>query len=363
MSMILSLHIGITADTDYRQTSVRSGRILSMGKGFRCSETVLGRDLGEVLTQACRRAVSSPPDICKAELIWMKNLNVRLDALVNDSAATLLSRACVDVNTRLALIFGTGMNAAVHLPITALNESKFSQPPSLPHTQPTHVLVNTELSMFGKDVFPHTRWDDQLNANHILPDYQPFEYLIAGPYMGEIIRLILVEAAHTCSLFSGILPPSLLRPYSIDARTIAAIEFDNSPSLSHSCNLFQELYPSSTPPSYIDLYFLQSIIQSITHRASTYLATGIHALWSLRNHAEGIDPSIDLTPVSIGCDGSVINRYSGFMERCQAHLDDLTRSEGFGTGRIVLEKALGTAVLGAGVAAALSVREEQSGYV
>ena len=39
------------------QTSMKSGNVLGMGKGFHCSEYLIGRDLGEIITRACQRAV------------------------------------------------------------------------------------------------------------------------------------------------------------------------------------------------------------------------------------------------------------------------------------------------------------------
>lgn len=147
-----------------------------------------------------------------------------MDAIINDSAATLLSRAYRDDSTRLALILGTGTNAAIHLPISALARTKFGQRPRSWHEKAKHVVVNTELSMFGKGIFPTTRWDDCLNKTHMQPDYQPFEHLISGRYLGEIVRLILVEAIRTASLFGGEVPSKLAEPYALETDTIAIIE-------------------------------------------------------------------------------------------------------------------------------------------
>jgi hexokinase len=151
-------------------------------------------------------------------------MNVRMDAIVNDSSATLLSRAYLDPSTRFALILGTGCNAAIHLPVTALGPSKFGIRPSSWHEKANHVLVNTELSMFGKGIFPVTRWDESLNSTHALPDFQPFEMLLSGRYLGEIVRLMLVEAIQTAGLFGGEIPENFTEPYSLDTGTIAAIE-------------------------------------------------------------------------------------------------------------------------------------------
>ena len=287
---------------------------------------------------------------------------MRFDAIVNDSLATLLSRAYTDNGTRIALIFGTGMNAAIYLPTRAFTPLKFS---STRNSSATHVLVNAELSMFGKGILPTTRWDDHLNAHHLLPDYQPFEYLITGAYLGEIVRLILVEATESAGLFNGLLPPPLAEPYTLNTHSIAVIEADTSSSLSQSRTLFSQLFPFSTPPNVQDLRFIQRTITCVSYRASAYLAAGIHALCALRNTTEGIDPKnadqLDRV-MSIGCNGSVINKYPGFKERCQGLVDEMMDADGLGRGRVVLESAEEGSVLGAGVAAALAGRsEEQNG--
>ncbi len=48
------------ADNDISQTSIKSGNVLGMGKNFICSSAVKGHDLGEIITQACQRAVGVP---------------------------------------------------------------------------------------------------------------------------------------------------------------------------------------------------------------------------------------------------------------------------------------------------------------
>ena len=131
------------------------------------------------------------------------NLDIRLHAIVNDSSSALLARAYIEPNTRLAVILGTGMNAAVHIPLAILGPSKFGSRTMPPDKDTIFVVTNTELSMYGKTSLPTTRWDDCLNENHMLPDYQPLEYLVAGGYLGEIVRLIICEATANTGLLGG----------------------------------------------------------------------------------------------------------------------------------------------------------------
>ncbi|KAL8701615.1 MAG: hypothetical protein Q9224_000420 [Gallowayella concinna] len=282
------------------------------------------------------------------------NLNIRLDAIVNDSSAAVLSRAYVDSSTRLAVILGTGLNAAIHLPVSSLHESKFGSRQFPTNVETTHVLVNTELSMFGKHAFRVTRWDEYLNAHHILPDYQPMEYLLAGGYMGEIVRLIIVEAVETAGLFGGRLPPSLSIPFVLDTRTLAAFEADVYPNLSASCIYFQKEYDLPAAPTWGEMNFIRQVILSVSRRSQGYFTAAIHALSSLLHDLDHRLLENGLDHICIGCDGSVINKYPGYMGRCQALLDQLVHIEQDGRKRVVLESATESAVLGAGVAVAMA---------
>lgn len=178
-----------------------------MGKGFLATRGLLGQDLGAVVEAACARA----------------GLAVTLGALVNDGSATLLSQAYGHAATRFGLILGTGTNAAVLLPVSALAAAKFDGRPPAWRAAARRVIVNTELGMFGQRGLPRTRWDDRLRARHPRPDFQPLEHLLAGFYLGEVCRLALVEAAEAGVVFGGFLPPSLETPYSLDTETLSKI--------------------------------------------------------------------------------------------------------------------------------------------
>lgn len=253
------------------------------------------------------------------------------------------------------------MNAAIHLPISSLHPSKLAGRPLPEDPSTTHVLTNTELSMFGKNIFPTTRWDEYLNDHHTLPNYQPFEYLVAGGYMGEIVRLIVVEATEKAHLFRGRLPSSLTMPYILHTKTLALIENDTSSDLRDTITLLHQSHPSIYKPTPRDAYFIREVVRYVTSRSIAYFATGIHALASLLQELEHhADMQDDMDHISIGCDGSVINKYPMYMERAQGILDQMfTRSNSDGK-RVILEKTQDSAVLGAGIAAALAVNAHSS---
>lgn len=342
-----------------------------MGKGFNACSGVLDQDLAGLIETACSAL----------------NMTVRVQAIVNDSDATLLSRAYVDSSTRLALILGTGVNAAVYLPVSALGRAKFGRRPSASYRRASHVVVNTEMSMFGKEVFPTTRWDEHLNATHTHPGFQPFEHLVSGRYLGEIFRLVLVEGVQTAGLFGGQMPSGMNVPYSLDTAVMAAVEGDDSHSLLSAEKAITSAFGFSARPSLLDLRTIKTIAKCISRRAAAYLAVGVYALWSLREEASSSSPSYPPSPassasspvsspidsdwstqgqstspgvgggdvVTIGCNGSVFEKYPHFAMVAQAYLDDLARGQF--QRRLVLERADESALFGAAVAVGIADRE------
>lgn len=360
------LSMGLSWSFPIEQTSVNSGLVIHMGKGFLCSNGTVGLELGDLIVQSCRK----------------RDLNVQVDAILNDSSATLLSRAYGDPKTRLSLILGTGTNAAIHFPVHEIGLTKFGVRPQGWFDHAKHVIVNSEMSMFGGGILPMSRWDEYINRTHLRPDYQPLEYMITGRYLGEIVRLIMVEAVETARLFGGELPHSMREPYSFDTSIVAFLEADTSSSLSSSAALLQKEHTFHTSPSVEDLRFLRRVSQMVSQRAAGYLATAIHSMWCLRNDAEfphtstsAKDQQVTVAEseeqsrsLSIACDGSVINKYPGFRDRCQKYLKQLTEQTNLSLGiedsptapTISLEFAPESAILGAAVAVAVAVAEKQS---
>ncbi|KAL8671518.1 MAG: hypothetical protein Q9168_003987 [Polycauliona sp. 1 TL-2023] len=257
------------------------------------------------------------------------------------------------VQSNQPLPMGTGLNAAIHLPTSSLHRSKFGSRQFPSTVKTNHVLVNTELSMFGKDAFPTTQWDDHLNDHHILPDYQPLEYLLAGKYMGEIVRLILIDAVEKCGLFNGRLPETLSTPFSLETRVLAAIEAEAFGHLSPATCLSVQ-WQLRAPPTPAEMHFIRQVVLAVSRRSQGYFTAAIHALSFLLHDLDGSLRQEGLDHMSIGCDGSVINKYPGYMEKCQGILDEMVRIDGTGQKRVVLESAGDSAVLGAGVAVAMA---------
>lgn len=329
------LPMGLAWSFPVEMTSPRTGKLRQMGKGFQATQGLEGEDLSELIMRSCER----------------RGLNVQMRAIVNDGAGTLISQAYRDPSTRLSLILGTGTNAGVFLPTSALASHKFGSRPDSWFEDARHVLVNTELSMVGKQSLPVTRWDNELNTNHTLPDFQPLEYLITGRYLGEIVRLILVEAIQKIDLFGGRVPDQLDTPYALDSRILAAFESDTTSTLEKAKAAFVQAHPSTTKPRLSELEFIRQVARLVSRRAAAYLATALHALWIVKTESEGLQPG-KAAPVTVACNGTIVEKYPGYRELCQRHLDDLCEQSGASRGAVTLSMAHESSIFGAAVAVA-----------
>ncbi|KAK4141134.1 uncharacterized protein C8A04DRAFT_39364 [Dichotomopilus funicola] len=362
----LPLLMGLAWSFPIEQTSSKGGKLSAMGKGFLANEGLVGQDLGEIIKSACQKC----------------GLYVELSAIVNDSSAALLAEAYSTPSTRFSLILGTGVNIAAHLPVSTIDQPKFGDRPSSWHEKASHVIVNTELGMFGHDILPFTRWDKLLKADHPRPDFQPLEQMVSGMYLGEICRLALVEAVQSTGVFGGKLPPSLEKPYSLDTETLSLIEADITPTLSTAIHTFTTRHPiPSYTPTTADLSFLRTLASHIIRRSASIIAASLHALWELKAEAEtelltttlatGTETDTETHPFAIETqaeletvqdkmtvvyNGSVVEHYPGYRQEVQMFLQGLMaeskRERGLELGSIALVEARESSLRGAAVALA-----------
>jgi hexokinase len=338
--------MGLAWSFPIEQTSHRSGKMQGMGKGFACHEDTIGMDLGTLIEAACAK----------------RQMNVRVKAIVNDSSATLLSQAYLDPATSMGLILGTGTNAAAYLPISSMGLSKFGKRDRSWFESADKVITNTELSMFGRSILPETRWDEILNREHQHPDFQPLEYMTTGRYLGELLRLIIVEAVETGELFDGNMPLALKQSYTLDTHTLARLEQDKSSDLSDSISMIETTFGLKVSPSAQEVAFLRAAAEAISYRASAYIAVAVHALWALQKDVDINPVTVTGSPkTSIACNGSVILKYPGFKSRCEDLLRQMIQEGSAArattaTESIVLEPTEEAAIYGAAVAVALAER-------
>ncbi len=169
--------LGFTFSFPVHQTGINSGTLMRWTKGFDIPDAI-GKDVCYLLQKE----------------IDLLKLPVRVAALVNDTVGTLMARSYTSpgkTTTLLGAIFGTGTNGAY---VEKL--SKITKPMEGDFDKTTgEMVVNTEWGSFDNTlkVLPTTIYDDVLDKNSPNPGIQMFEKRISGMFLGEILRLVLVE--------------------------------------------------------------------------------------------------------------------------------------------------------------------------
>lgn len=148
---------------------------------------------------------------------------IHLTALINDTTGTLIASSYTDPLMKIGCIFGTGCNAAYMEncgSIPKLDHLKL--PPDTP------MAINCEWGAFDNElvVLPRTPYDEIIDRDSPRPGQQSFEKMVAGLYLGEIFRQVLVDLHQNrdCKIFEGQDISKLKKAYSIDSSFLSDIE-------------------------------------------------------------------------------------------------------------------------------------------
>jgi hexokinase len=90
------------------------------------------------------------------------------------------------------------------------------------------MAINCEWGAFDNahKVLPRTPYDIIIDKDSPRPGQQTFEKMVAGLYLGEIFRLVLLELYDNpnCTIFSNQDISKLKKPYSLDSSFLSTIE-------------------------------------------------------------------------------------------------------------------------------------------
>jgi hexokinase len=143
--------------------------------------------------------------------------------LINDTTGTLIASAYTDTKMKIGCIFGTGCNAAYMEDCGSI--------PKLAHMNlapETPMAINCEWGAFDNEhkVLPITPYDNMIDENSPRPGQQAFEKMIAGLYLGELFRLVMVDLHENkdVHIFAGQDIARLKKPYTLDSSFLSAIE-------------------------------------------------------------------------------------------------------------------------------------------
>jgi hexokinase len=143
-------------------------------------------------------------------------------ALINDTVGVLVAHAYSDPKARIGFIYGTGVNAAYPEKISKMVKlgSDYKQ-----HHDDEDMLVNTEIDIFGSEAYlPLNQYDRTMDANHNQPEFQLYEKMMSGAYLGELVRLAALDLIQENALFDGHLPLEFKSMYSFETAQLSDLE-------------------------------------------------------------------------------------------------------------------------------------------
>ncbi|KAH6723174.1 hexokinase-7 [Leptodontidium sp. MPI-SDFR-AT-0119] len=379
--------LGITFSFPMIQHTLSEATLMSMGKGFQITSNL---DLGRLLLEGYEK--SRGPSLPR----------IKITAIVNDAVATLVSfayqfRSNARRKAAMGLIVGTGCNATIPLALSKLHPKKrpakvkvLDSDGEAEVDQDLKIAVNTEWTIRGAagplhDLDFITRWDEKLDAEGEAPGFQPFEYMTAGRYLGELGRIIILDyLTNNLSVPEPTLPPLLTQRHGLSTTFLGNLGphlATTEPSLLRQLEI--EIPPSAKGDAWhwtADVAeMVYDIAKAIQVRAAGMTAAAIIALLAcaeeihfsplpqnLPNGAVTTSISVNgtkeaLDELMVGYTGGCIVHFQDYLADCQGFLDEIMEAE-FGrrehredvhvyVPRVVLMPCHDGGIIGAGILA------------
>lgn len=321
------IKMGFTFSFPVVQTSLNRGKLLRWTKGFNIPDAV-GTDICE----------------CLQKELDKQNLPVHVAALVNDTVGTLMARSygkSGNAHTLIGCIFGTGTNGAYREKIS--NIPKFDAA-AHPEITSDMMVINTEWGSFDNALkhIPANRFDVDLNERTPNPGFHMFEKRVSGMFLGELLRLVILEM-YKKNLLSAIksVPEDakLFQDWSADSAITAAIDGDSTSNYATTGYMLRDAFGLLATPE--EREAIHRVARAIGDRSAALAAVPIAGLILHTKAFERVDT------IDIGGDGSVVEFYPEFEKRVR----DALRKTALGSKEANI--SFGISKDGSGVGAAL----------
>lgn len=233
---------------------------------------------------------------------------VKIIAVVNDTTRTLVASRYRDPAIRIGSIFSTGVNAAYMESCGEIPKMKgWNLPPDC------EVAINTEYGAFDNDrkLLPRTQFDRIIDEDSPRPGQQLYEKMVAGLYIGEILRLVFLDLHQRHHMFRGQDVSLLRQRNAIDSLFLSTIEEDRSEALHDISFIFNQAL--GIKPTSHELKVAQYLTELIATRSARLYSCGIAAICLKKA----------IKACHVGVDGSVFNKYSHFRDRAAQALKEI----------------------------------------
>ncbi|KAJ1335938.1 hexokinase [Microdochium nivale] len=336
--------LGFTFSFPVQQFGINKGTLIRWTKGFDIPDAI-GKDVCALLQTEIDKL----------------HLPVKVAALVNDTVGTLMARSYTSpgkTSTLLGAIFGTGTNGAYVDKV-----AKIQKPVEGDYDKSTgDMVINTEWGSFDNqlNVLPNTSYDIELDHKSVNPGIQLFEKRVSGMFLGEIVRLVIVELINNPNVAffkddnsstndlkstTTIAPSSsIFQQWGLDSAIMSVAAADSTSeffSLRQELEKQLQIYSASLE----DAKAFKEIAYAVGRRAARLAAVALGAVVLQSGKlTETTDEVID-----IGVDGSLVEHYPYFRDMIYEGLSAIEGIGAEGAKRV----RIGIAKDGSGVGAAL----------
>eukprot|EP00996_Jenningsia_fusiforme_P007264 NODE_983_length_1776_cov_88.488130_g868_i0.p1 GENE.NODE_983_length_1776_cov_88.488130_g868_i0~~NODE_983_length_1776_cov_88.488130_g868_i0.p1 ORF type:complete len:446 (-),score=86.09 NODE_983_length_1776_cov_88.488130_g868_i0:363-1700(-) len=281
--------IGFTFSFPVDQLRIDAGRLLSWTKGF-SSPGVEGQDVVALLRDSLQR----------------KGVRGRVEALVNDTVGTLVARLFEDTTCVGGMICGTGCNIAIWEPVEAITKLSAQDKAGI-----TEMIINTEWGNFDPEcgILPVSIFDVIVDRASPNVGKQRFEKMISGFYMGELLRLMLVQAMDFRAFPET---PVLRMRESVTAFHVTVFSND-SPTLERAISILKKEWGVPGASHYL-AHLTQQLAHLVVKRAARLVAAGIRCIVERVKHKG---------TCTVAVDGSVFEKDALFRSELSATVDRL----------------------------------------
>ncbi|GFF42572.1 glucokinase [Aspergillus udagawae] len=252
--------LGFTFSFTCEQTSLAGGRLIHWDKGWDIPDA-LGRD----------------PCVMLQEAIDELGLPVVVTVLANDSVGTLLTRAYSSgpqSSTLGAVIFGTGTNAAYVEKLANVHRL------GVKASADDIMVMNTEWGCLddNMEVLPRTSFDDALDAASVDPGTQMFEKRVSGLYLGELLRLMIVQLLQADAFDMKVGRTSkVFQPGGIDCPFLSGLALIDPDDVDSAKSFIQDTLAAESV-SQVDVQAIRLLASSIARRAARLAGASLAAI-------------------------------------------------------------------------------------
>ena len=270
-----------------------------------------GQDINQLLTEALNRQSRSRIIPC---------------AVVHDTVATLLTAAYGDSDADIGSICGTGHNSCF---VEAAAGTSLES------------IFNTEAGNFDRQA--SNSYDILLDRASEAPGQQRLEKMASGRYLGELLRLVVVDHMEKDALLPGKSLERFRRRDFVTTSDLAVFLADDSAGL-NDIEYWLAEKAAISGAGFEDLIFIQKTASFIVDRAAGLIAA---TFVGMIKHMDSGGARRHI----VGIDGTLYAKLPGFAEKINRMMDELSSLGGIAT---ELRHVRQGSIIGAAVAAAIA---------